>query len=302
MRLRTKAFALTLLLAAQPALALPRFNPERCAFDSLAQWNEGEPLAGTARGRNEWLKVCSIGSYKTAFPKGNEFEPNSSRRAYITYGKITAIDENHEIVFDPGSWRAPTIAPESPGSADCNVPDDYDIVGYCTSGCVTPDQSIETSLSQQPILDMIRGHVNQVAVPVRASDDSLRSEVHGIRRFTKDLAATSQKIVVVTMVTGARLKLSQNHPLLTSDFRMKNADQLKVGDRLVSGSGSYDKIVSIEEQPYFGKLYNLSVETNDLSKSLYLVQGYVSGDKKFQDLSVSELNRKHLRSLAGKGL
>jgi hypothetical protein len=299
--MNSKLFLMGLLTLSQFGHALPRFNPQRCAADNLAQWANGAPLSGTARGRNEWLKTCSPAIYRVAYPGGNEFEPGSDRRAYVTYGIITQAETaNHDIEFDFGPWRAPTTPVSSPDNAACQVPPIYDLVGYCTSGCVTPDQEVETPDGAKAILQMSQNSAKEVSVPARAMDDSIKLEKFGVRRYVKDLADAKQQLVVVTTSSGKQLKLSKNHPMLTSDFKMKNAENLKIGDLLVSASGQTEAITSVETMEYFGKVYNLVVDTDELEKSTYVVQGFVSGDKKYQDLSVSEMNRQALRRVAAK--
>lgn len=291
-----------LLLAGQVSVAMPRYNPQRCAGDNLAQWSEGQPLQGTARGRNEWVKVCRSLEYDMAYPSGSEFEPGSQRRAYLTYGIVTGTDANKEVTFDYGAWRAGTHGPASPTATECAKPPEYRVVGYCTSGCVTPEQEITGAQGAVPMVELQQRNAEQVAVPLRLNNDEIGTELLNVRGYIKDLAPTAQKIIVVKTSGGKTLKLSTNHPMLTSDYRMKNADQLSVGDELVAGSGAQEKIVSVEVQDYYGKLYNLVVDSDDLAKSTYLVQGFVSGDKKFQDLSVSEQNRRFIRLLAVQNL
>ncbi|MNL41585.1 hypothetical protein D3C87_1640010 [compost metagenome] len=143
---------------------------------------------------------------------------------------------------------------------------------------------------------------NETLVPTQASSEALRLEPMSVKRYTKDIADTNQEILVVKTVSGGSVKVSLNHPLLKGDYTMAKAEDLKVGDSLVTAEGKKDLIVAIEKQQFFGKLHNMTIETNELKKSLYVVQGYISGDKKYQDIEATNFNRQILREIAAETL
>jgi intein/homing endonuclease len=136
-----------------------------------------------------------------------------------------------------------------------------------------------------------------VIVPVLSQGRIEKMATLPVERFIKDGTESLQKIVIVTTQSGVHLQVSLNHPLLTQDYTMKKAQDLKAGDSLIKADGRPDVIVDVRTEDYYGKLHNLTVATSDMSKSLYLVQGYISGDKKFQDTALSDVNRRIFRSL-----
>lgn len=298
--MKASIIALSILVAGEFSYAL-RIDPARCAADSLPQWTGGN-INGTARGRNEWMKVCTFELYDAMFPMGNEFDEltGNNRRLYPTYG--IPKGDGKTTQWDYGTWRAPTEAPASADAASCVKPAGYRFVGLCTSGCVTPDSIVTTRQGSIDIETMDLEATNETLVPTQASSESLRLEPMAVKRYTKDIAETKQEILVVKTVSGGSVKVSLNHPLLKGDYTMAKAEDLKVGDSLVTAEGKKDLIVAIEKQKFFGKLHNMTIETNELKKSLYVVQGYISGDKKYQDIEATNFNRQVLREIAAETL
>lgn len=297
---------LATLLVTQGTHAMLLIDPNRCAFDSLEQWSPGNPIEGTSRGRNAWFKGCDPAGYGIIFPGGFETVTNGNRRSYPTYGRVTGVDAQGNLQFDPninGSpWRAPTSEVSSADDTRCKKPEEFVLVGLCTSGCVTPESLVETPQGTQEIAQMTEQKQPQVLVPMPVENGNISSEPMDIERYTSDMISVRQDILVITTKSGASIRLSVNHPLLDGEFIITRADAFKVGDSLVSANGNLDEIVSIEPQKFTGKLHNLTVASNELDKSLYIVQGFISGDKKYQDLETSDLNRKILRRISNSKL
>lgn len=300
-------------------------NPVRCAVDSLPQWlHDTDPThydsktdsTGTARGRNAWWKTCNPSAYKMAYPDSKitgidaEFnviiQGNQNTRLYPTFGIVTGSDPaTREVIFtnkiNEIPWVAPTTEPNSIGSEACNLPTDFEFVGLCTSGCVTPEQEIKTPSAEKPIVELERlKNFNEISVLVpEANDRSFKMELNefGVKSFVKDLIPTEQKILEINTRSGKTVRVSLNHPLLTEDFTMKQAQDLTLNNSLITSAGEADPITSINQVKYFGKLHNMYVDTPRLEQSLYIVQGLISGDKKYQDVSISDINRAILRKL-----
>ncbi|MFL5813332.1 MAG: Hint domain-containing protein [Bdellovibrionia bacterium] len=326
--LMKNSLALTLglgiLLAGTPSYAI-FYTPERCAFDSLNQWSHDLDPAhngtnadakGTARGRNEWFRVCQPGIYDTVYPTpsgnptpefNNEYDPlisknGSHRRVYATFGIVTGFDSNGQTLFhnnaSSGAWVAPTVAAASSGASECAMPSGFKFVGLCTSGCVTPEQEIASPQGDLAIEALEKLETPAVYVPEAGlNGGAFRLSEIPAKRFVKDVTPAQQKVLEVSTLSGAKLRVSPEHPLLTGNMTFSIAQDLKVGQTLIKADGRQDPIVSIQETSYFGKLHNLYVDTARMDQSLYIVQGFVSGDKHYQDVSVSDLNRMALRRL-----
>lgn len=305
--MKTKFLMASILLATSTSHAVPFFQPSRCTHDNLPQWTDGTPIAGTARGRNEWLKVCEPKMYKAVFPGGNEFDPNISsasdkRRSYPTYGIITGYNSKNEPVFTTNGYVAPKAPPANAGAKECIVPEPNEFVGLCTSGCVVPETQVATVGGAFQIGDLYDAKSPSVLVPTENASGALTLEPQRVRSYLRDVIDAHQEVLVIKTMSGGSVVVSTNHPLLTAESKMAKAEDLKAGDSLVTADGKKDLITAIEKQAYYGKLYNLTIDTADKAKSLFVVQGYISGDKKFQDQDVSEFNRRVLRRVAFKTL
>lgn len=307
------------ILSTSSAHAGLLLSPVRCAGDNLEQWAhdinpaqypESYPPDGSARGRNAWWFVCNPIQYQT-INKGYrtsgiaaEKDPTANHgngiitRWYPTFGVETGVNPNGEVTFErPGGWTAPTSAPPSASDARCALPANYDLVGMCASGCVTPEQEIASETDFVAIEDLEARVAPSVLVPSQLSPGAKSYTPIKVRRFIKDGTDAPQKIVVVNTKSGGSVRVSLNHPLLTQDYTMRRADALVAGDSLVQADGALDEITDVRIEEYYGKLHNLTVDTSKLEKSVYIVRGYISGDKKHQDLALSDVNRQILRNL-----
>lgn len=282
--------------------AIPRITPQRCAHDSLNQWSEGQALQGTSRGRNEWLKTCNKAIYRTVFPGGIEFDAaEKSRRAYPTYGVVTGADSTGQVVFNHKGYVAPTTPVDTAADPSCNLPsEDMEIVGLCVSGCVSGDSLVTTANGADLEIQELKNQQELgVMVPVLEGKKA-HLKGHKISRHTSDIISANQDVIVLTMKSGKKLILSLTHPMVDGNGEMKKARDFKAGDELMTEKGNAEEILKVNAEKHFGKLHNLVVKTNKLSESLFVVNGYVSGDKKFQDQEVLMENRRFLRSVAGK--
>lgn len=294
-------------------------SPVRCQGDNLEQWKhdlnpsqfpDTYPPDGSARGRNAWWLVCRPSEYmilNNGYSKvgiAAEKDPTANHsngtitRWYPTFGILTGFNQaTGETQFSrPGNWVAPTVAPASAGDASCNLPADYQLVGMCASGCVTPEQEVATDGDYRTIVDLENIPSPTVLVPSNFTEGK-SFDLYRVRSFIKDGTDALQKIAIIETKSGGSIRVSLNHPLLTQDFTMQRADKIKIGNSLIQADGKPDEIISIRVEEYFGKLHNLTVDSAQLEKSVYIVRGYISGDKKHQDIALSDANRKIMRQL-----
>jgi hypothetical protein len=310
-----KKFALiALALAAAPASTAfaDVFNPNyfRCAADQLAGHPSDGPNADsrTGLGRQQWAGYAF--SYYFLGP-GND-KTNAKRYWVTTYGGDVTdwatnantdlypvyADPNLNVWVGPGpqnfTWFGTTrsaIAGLSYQGA-FNLPTGISIIGLCQAGCYSPEQQIQTGHKRQSVLAAHdSGEKSVTTLTPDATLDAPKFMTNQIARWTVDIAPASQPIITVRTKSGGELRVTNEHPLLTSEGVMKQAQTLVVGESLVREDGAPDRIVSIKTANEFTKTYNLRPTTTDLTSNVVVAQGYLAGSGRYQDEFLKYLNR-----------
>lgn len=272
---------------------------DRCEEDSLSGPEAWERL--------QWLKNCHKGllvaTYNSIngddgtsddqkiatiegewFFVGGDRNKPKARPNYLTFG--TATYEN------PLQWYAPRSA-----SAVCQeFPAGYQVLGECTSSCYEPDQKLLFSDGEKPIGEALASLQDQV---MTLTDDSTLDFVNlqsrKVKHYTRSATPTKHQILTISSQSGGELKVTKNHPLLTSEGLMIEAGNLKVGDRLVQIDGQSDAIVAISEREYFGRVFNIQPEADSQPGQIVIAQGFLSGSSWFQNDGYEYVNRLILR-------
>ena len=308
-------FALiALALAAAPAsnAAADVFNPNyfRCAADVLV----GHPSDGanaesrTGLGRQQWANYAF--SYYFLGP-GND-KPNAKRYWVSTYGADVTdwatnantdlypvyADPNLNVWVGPGpnnfTWFGNTRSQLANMSylGAFNLPAGISIIGLCQAGCYTPDQQIQVGDQLQSVVAAHDSGTKSVTTLTADSTmDSPTYMTNQIARWTVDIAPASQPIITLKTKSGGSLRVTTEHPLVTSDGVMKQAQNLVVGESLVREDGSPDPIVSTATKNEFTKTYNLRPTTTDLTSNILVAQGFMAGSARYQDEFLKYLNR-----------
>jgi intein/homing endonuclease len=97
------------------------------------------------------------------------------------------------------------------------------------------------------------------------------------------------------MKSGGSLRVTAEHPLLTDDGIMRQAEDLKVGASLVRADGSPDAISSVEVSKIFGKVYNVRPTTVDYTSNIVVAGGYLNGSVRYQNEFLDMINALILR-------
>jgi len=112
-----------------------------------------------------------------------------------------------------------------------------------------------------------------------------------VGRWTVDIAPANQAIYTIKMKSGGSLRVTNEHPLVTGEGVMKQAQELAVGEQLVRDNGQRDPIVSITKADEFTKVYNVRPATTDLTTNVLVAQGYLAGSAAYQNEFLKYLNR-----------
>jgi len=293
------------------------FNPTyfRCAADQLLGHPSDRatnPEGRTGYGRFEWAQ--SAYSY-WAYGAGNI--PNA-RRFWLT--SFNADVENYATQFDtdlypvyatgtgdiwvgPGPNNATWHATTATGIATLGftnlleLPAGISVAALCEAGCYSPEQEIRMGDKLVSVAEaQASSERTLTTLTPDATFDSLKFMANQVGRWTVDIAPARQPILTLRMKSGGSLRVTNEHPLVTSDGVMKQAQDLIVGESLVRDNGKRDPIVSIAKADEFTKVYNLRPATTDLTSNILVAQGYLSGSAAYQNEYVKYLNRVLLRT------
>ncbi len=265
--------------------------PNRCGHDQL------EPAQ--AYGRNQWFKKCYPLHYGLFFPGGIETGGVDTTNApqYPTYAVIKGNDSKGKMIFEGNGWRAPLVAPPTQNDPSCAIPEPNQFVGLCTASCATSDTELASPKGTKSFETMYENMIEEVLSPIISQNEKHDVTERKLRGYTRDMMDSSQEIFKITTENGTILKTSSHHPLLTSNRTMVRSKDIKVGQFLLTGNGTPTRVMSVEKELFFGKLYNATIDTNDRQKSLYIINNIISGDKKIQDETISEINRSIFRDI-----
>jgi len=272
---------------------------ERCEEDSLGTAEAWERLL--------WLKTCHQGLLVATYDSingddgstdeqkieaietewfyvaGDRNKPKA-RPNYLTFG--TATYEN------PLNWYAPKLR-----AATCSeFPTGYQVLGECTASCYEPDQKLLFAEGEVAIGEAVDKLQDQI---ITLTDDStldfMNLQSRKVKNFTRSATPTKHQILTITAQSGNQLKVTKNHPILSSEGLMIEAGDLKVGDRLVQIDGQTDAILAISEKEYFGRVYNIQPEADSQAGQIVVAQGFLSGSSWYQNDGYEYVNRLILR-------
>jgi hypothetical protein len=179
-----------------------------------------------------------------------------------------------------------------PYTGGFDLPAGVAIDALCEAGCYAPEQQIrvgDTSVAVSKAHES--GERALTTLAPGATIDSVQLMQNKIARWTVDIAPAKQTIVTLRMKSGGELRVTLEHPVVTSDGVMRQAQTLVVGDSLVRDNGASDPVVSISRSDEMTKVYNLRPTTTDLTSNVLVAQGYLSGSARYQNEYLKYLNR-----------
>ncbi|AUI87529.1 cell surface protein [Vibrio azureus] len=249
---------------------------KRCSLDSLSP--------SQAVGRNEWAHKCKHISKRTMeYNTLDDFDNPRARPLYPSFFNPANFDD----------WfKAPIVK-----SGSCDIKH-YTKQIHCVSSCYTPDQKILFVDGEHEIYDALTKKLtNIVALSDNASLDNISYQVKDVEAYSESIVETVHNIRVFNTANGGQLKVTDNHPLLVSTGYMLTAENIKVGDSLISKDGSFDEIINIEDVKFTGKVYNVMPDTSDKSTNgqIVVAQGFLSGSMYYQNDGANLTGRLLLR-------
>lgn len=210
------------------------------------------------------------------------------------------------MLDDYVAWRAPITKDDqchNPGADPDPYPASTTFVGLCQSGCYTPDQKLTFVGGRHGIKKAL--DKSRMDLVTLSPDSTLRNIVlmkNKVQSYMGDVASAQQTVLAFKMQSGGELHVTEEHPLVTADGFIKQAETLKVGESLITDKGVFDPIVSIEREEYYGKVYNVKPMTRDNVSNIVVAQGYLNGSSRYQNEDLEDLNRMVLRDTIPKEL
>ena len=169
---------------------------------------------------------------------------------------------------------------------------DYYVIAYCESSCYAPDQSLRFGDGDVNIVDAMKARRDDViTLGPDATLDKLTTQSAKVYSYTSEVRDSEHVILQVTTASGGSLKLTGEHPVITSEGRLVKADQLAVGDELLKADGTPDPIARVEKTSHFGKVYNIKPVSREPVANILIAQGYLVGSARFQNDDVGYMNR-----------
>ncbi len=237
-----------------------------------------------ANGRNAWAARCAIDNYEKKMLSRNRtmvLPDSSTRIAYPIYGLYV---ENAEPT-NPSDWFAPTVE-----KAPCDRPNNYEIVGFCAASCYTLDQLIMTDEGYLEVVDATKKH-SQVEVLSDYSEKGLVYKLADVKHYIDSIVDGEHDIIVFETETGKKLSVTEEHPFVKANGDFVAAVDIKQGMKLLNAHGDREEVVSVFKTNYFGKVYNLQVETENLNNKIINAGGLMSGDVTVQNSKLTKLNQ-----------
>ncbi|CAE80217.1 PKD domain-containing protein [Bdellovibrio bacteriovorus] len=272
----------------------------RCSHDSLSNTE--------AKGRYDWMVKC-----QDELPVIKEFLTSFANVTVTVGGKKVGLGSSGQEIYATFMDRAYNpekawIAPKK-ANAPCTMPATAYVATVCVSSCATPEQQIlaeEVVSKKLKYMSFFDALTSQSAyVGTMQSADSLNKNAvvkTKVDQWVTELVDGDHEILVFKMKSGRELRVTKNHPILSQDGSMKVAEEFKVGESLVQSGGTLDAIVSINEIKYFGKVYNVFVQSNAPHKNVVLINGYLNGSAFFQNAGAKEMNRTIFRNNMTRGV
>jgi len=162
------------------------------------------------------------------------------------------------------------------------------LIGVCTCGCFAPETRIgvinPNDKSEWIRIDILAQQPNNYQLWTLGKASSLshpKLKARELQRVTH--GPESKALFYISVASGSRLGLTEEHAVLLSDGTMVDASELSVGQHLVNLRGQKDEIVDIERVKTAGDVFNvLSSGKSDLSH-LILAEGLIVGDLAWQN-------------------
>jgi hypothetical protein len=269
----------------------------RYAWALYCRSNQGHTAGGSLISAEKYLTQESIDFYNT--------DTNLTRRdnlfpVYLDFATGGSWDIPGSVLTTGTDWKAlPTNPAVCRSTVDVPAgvfPPTAINAGLCVAGCYVEGTQLQFTDGTVDIKAALEsGKVDLVTLSPTATLDNLQFANNKVQRYLTDLTEAVQDIYTLSMKSGGQLRVTGEHPLLTSDGVIHQAQSLKPGDQLILANGKPDPIVRIEFNKIFGKVYNVQPITTDYVSNIVVAGGYLNGSLRYQNEFLDMINALILR-------
>jgi hypothetical protein len=186
--------------------------------------------------------------------------------------------------------------PDNAGTNCMLLPASAFHAGLCVTGCYEGSTALRFSDGDMSIrMALQSGKIDLVTLAEDSTLDNLQFIDNRVQSYTVDRFEEWQEIYTLTMKSGGQLRVTGEHPLLTSDGVMNQAQRLRPGNALIRADGSFDPILEIDTDTIFGKVYNIKPITTDYVSNVVVAGGYLNGSQRYQNEFLDTVNTLILR-------
>lgn len=176
---------------------------------------------------------------------------------------------------------------------------DLEMYDWCLCGCFHPDTRIlvldangkQAYVAIREIVKNIHAYRLVVAKSIAFTGRQEITSV-AIAEFTQ--GPEDKELITIDMRDGNRLRVTTQHGVLLSDRRMVVAEELRIGDRLMSDAGTEVEIQNLTRETISEDVINLRALGDSLSSHVIFAEGMMVGDVEWQNDLVPLLNRTHI--------
>jgi hypothetical protein len=223
-----------------------------------------------------------------------------ARKLYPTYG---AIDADGQVV-NPEHWQAPVSV-----GAPCAFPKPYyDLVGFCTGGCLAAYQMVAFPEGEMTFPDALSRQQDHIMTLTPDSNmETLSYKSTPVQGYVSSIGRSENPMIKIETaggdhMTAGSIVVTTNHPMLLADGRMVQASTLHEGDLLLDMYAQPEAITSLSSFSEKGKVYNVFIDSKDLKENVIVAGGLLNGSAFFQNEGQKYLNRAVLRLSLPDGL
>jgi hypothetical protein len=306
-----KAFSQTFRFESNPSgwLLGPGAGPSslmnaRCSENQMGTNEE-------AMARIDWADKCGFVSKEKWSPLYfNNIDP-------LTAARTPRAKYAYPLFVHDDSATAKTFPVWVPDYTTCEMPADVVLFTFCEAGCYALDQQIAFTQNGKPKLLKIKDaydiFIAEIAQNEKPKESSLRlygvtqgSTFEKLSFFPLALkriiaSARNEMNTLLTFKTagGGELKVTPEHPLVSSSGHFRKAHMFKTGEELVKQDGTVDPITQITSEEVMGKVYNLEPRSSNPTENIHIAQGFLAGSLAVQNGDIRDLKRVLARSHFG---